>query len=200
VLAVFFAVGVTLVLLSLRPVALTAHVDVAAVPVSVLASETMLVGAVLVGVRRAAGLAAESRSSVTFEVAWQGDTRRYVTGVRRAAWLSIMPAATAAFLAWHITVIGPVGAVKHAIVTGLWGMLCLQVLLRSAPPVVFAGEDEDEATLGRNLRWFAAALMGALALASLEQYALAHGTAYLALVATLTIAVWWGATLRGAAL
>jgi hypothetical protein len=191
VLATSFAIGATLLVLALRGVALTAHLDVTSVSTRMLASEMLLIGTVLVGIRRAADLSADARATVTFDVAWLGDWRQYLSGVTRAAWVVAALPIAAAFLLWHAIVVGPLWATQHAVIICLWAGIGLSLLLRKAPPLVFGCADDRNATVARSAGRFGILVIAALLFASLEHYAIALGRQWLVLVAVLTVTTGW---------
>lgn len=117
--------------ISLRPLR-----DAAAIPLSVLAAQTVVIVALLVGFRHAVRVPAELRAHWIFHLAWSGDERPYLAGVKRAALIVLIAPALLALGPWHLLVLGPRVALVHFVGGALLALVVLEALclgLRSLP-------------------------------------------------------------------
>jgi hypothetical protein len=113
VMATAVAVGLAALIMTVGAQMLEVHTTLASVPLAVLAAQSMLLIAVLTGFRQAAQVPADYRASTTFAVAMKGDTRWYVAGVKRAAWVGVVLPTLLVLSIWHAVALGPRVAVLH---------------------------------------------------------------------------------------
>ena len=113
VMASALAVGFSLVVIALRGHALEVETNIASIPLSILAAQSLLIVSVVTGFRRAAQVPADLRASSTFSLAWAGHTQPYVAGVKRAALAALVLPMLAVLFFWHAALLGVRVAVLH---------------------------------------------------------------------------------------
>lgn len=131
------AVGLAAAAMCLRGVEVSPAVA-SSMPVSVLAVQTLLIGALLAGFRHAIRLPAELRANWTFHLSWPQDERRYVVGVKRAAFAALVLPPLIVLFPLHMAFIGPRAALAHFGCGLLIGMLVVDLLLLGLRHVPFA--------------------------------------------------------------
>jgi hypothetical protein len=167
------AIGLAISTIILRGIDLGSAPDVASLPVGLLAIQILLVMALVAGLRHAMHVPAELRANWTFHMAFAGDERPFISGVKRAAILVVVCPVLLALAPLHAAILGPKFAAVHA----AWGALAALGFLEAAMlgfrKIPFASA---YVPTGR-LRTFGpplvlAALAGAYALAWIERLAL----------------------------
>ena len=128
VLASAIAVGLSLMAVTVRDLALTAQANISSVPLAVLAAQSLLLAALVTGFRHAVQLPAELRASSTFSVAWSGHLQPYVSGVKRAGWLALVLPTLLILFVWHSAILGVPMAAMH-LATGVGCSIVLMELL-----------------------------------------------------------------------
>jgi hypothetical protein len=167
------AAGLAVSAVSLRGTDLS-HVDLSSVPLAVFAPQTVLVITTLVGFRQAIRVPAEWRANWHFVMAWAGDERPYLSGVKRAALARLTLPVLAAFLPLHVLLLGPTIAAAHFACGLILGLLLLDVLLldlRKLPLV--SSYSPAENLWGWGVIYVLVFMGGIYALARLERYAFA---------------------------
>src|SRR5262249_23533999 len=96
-------------------------------PPGVFGISTMLVLALLAGVSYAATVPAALQANWTIRMAWLGDERRYLTGVKHAAVL-LVAALLTVLLPLHVALLGATVAVVHSLIGLLFGATALDAL------------------------------------------------------------------------
>jgi len=172
-IAASIAVGLSIVVITLGGNDLHQTFNLATTPLSMLALQTLLIGVVLTAFRHVVRVPADVRASWTFQLAWSGDERPYLAGVKRAA-TSVLVVPTLLFLfVGDVWILGPRIAALHA-VTGMGVALLLLELLflnyRNLPFALGYVRSEDLKAVGP--LYVLAMLVGAVALAALERAAL----------------------------
>ena len=104
-------------------------VAAASLPLSFLATQLAVVTALVVGFRQALRLPADVRATWTFELAWTGDDRPYVAGVKRAALILLVVPALAALLPLSVLVMGVRLAFWHTAFGFLAAVSLLEALM-----------------------------------------------------------------------
>lgn len=135
-LATSVAVGLATSTVILRGVDIRRAVDVSSIPLSLLAVQTALIVAILAGFRHAVRVPAELRANWTFHLAWSGDERRYLTGVKRGAAIGLVVPTLLFLLFVHALVLGPRLAFAHLVCGLLFALVLLELLtlgLRKPP-------------------------------------------------------------------
>jgi hypothetical protein len=183
-LAVTGAVGLAVSTTILRGIDFTA-LDTRSPPAGLLAIQMLLLMAVVAGLRHAMHVPAELKANWTFYLAFAGDERSFMSGVKRAAILLVVGPVLLALAPMHVAILGPKTAVIHA----AWGALAALGLVEAAVlgfrKIPFASA---YVPTGR-LRTFGpplvlAGLGGAYALAWIERLALRTDNASLLLAIT----------------
>jgi hypothetical protein len=173
-IAASIAVGFSIAVITLGGNDLRQTFTLATTPLSMLALQTLLVGVVLTAFRHVVRVPADVRASWTFQLAWSGDERPYLAGVKRAA-MSVLVVPTLLLLSvGGVLILGPRIAAAHA-VTGIGVALLLLELLflnyRNVPFALGYVRSEDLKAVGP--LYVLAMLIGAVTLAGLERAALA---------------------------
>jgi hypothetical protein len=86
-----------------------------AMPLGVLAIDTMLLASLVTGVRYAVTVPPELASNWTIRMAWFGDERAYLAGVKGAALVALVTVPLLLLLPLHVAVLGFTNAVAHSI-------------------------------------------------------------------------------------
>lgn len=136
IVAVSLAVGITHALIVLvqrhQPAAIGAST-----PLGVFALSTALLLGLLTGVRYAVTVPGAPAANWTFRMAWLGDERPYLTGVKRAA-LAVSVLALLLLLPLHLALMGPAVALGHSMFGVLFASVFLDVLFLSYRKLPFA--------------------------------------------------------------
>lgn len=184
------AVGLSLVVITLGGSDLHRTFERSTIPLSILALQTLLVGVVLTGFRHVVRVPAELRANWTFHLAWSGDERPYLTGVKRAALLTLVAPTLLLLSIWHLFVLGLRVALGHLTSGVCVALLILELLFVTYRRLPFASSytrDEDLKSVGP--LYVAALLIGAFSLARLERTALASVIGTLTFCCTLAALV-----------
>ena len=186
-LASSLAVGLSLMLITARgQVLVPGNVvsDVASVPLTILAGQSLLLASVLSGFRHAVRIPAELRASTTFSLAWAGNLTPYMSGVKLAGWIALVLPILASLFIWHATVLGTRLAALHlgfGLVVSTLLMETLFVRYRLVP--LASGYVPSGELRSRGVAAAAALLFVSFALAWVERFALTATAGYLTLVA-----------------
>jgi hypothetical protein len=187
-LAASLAIGLSLMLITAprRLVPVNEVSDVASVSVALLAGQSLLLASVLTGFRHAVRIPAELAASSTFTLAWTGNATPYISGLKLAGWMLLVLPALGGLFIWHAIVLGIRLAALHfgvGVVVSVLLMEGLFVRCRLVPLV--SGYVPFTEPGARNIVCAATLLLGSLALAWVERFALSAPGGYLVLVATL---------------
>jgi hypothetical protein len=185
------AVGVAAATVTLRGTGLHNAVDGTAT-VGLLAVQTVLVIALLIGFRHAVRVPAELRASLTFHLSWSGEDRHYSAGVKRAALVGVILPTLLALLPLHVIAGGPRFAVAH-LVNGLLIALAFQeALMLGVRGLPFASPYVPSDNLKSMVPiYLVAGILVIYGLASIELLALATTRGSLIMAGTL-LALWSG--------
>ena len=156
------------------------------VPLAVLAGQSFLLACVLSGFRHAVRIPAELRASTTFSLAWAGNITPYISGVKRAGWITLVLPTLGGLFIWHAIVLGARLAVLHlgvGLVVSALLMETLFVWYRRLPFVSCYVPSAELKSLG--VAYVAALLFVSFTLAWIERLALTTPAGYLMLVATM---------------
>jgi hypothetical protein len=124
IVAIALAAGLTHPLIALAGTRLHAH-ETASMPLALLGINVMILGPLLAGVRFAVTVPAELPSNWTIQMAWLGDERGYLAGVKHAALVSLVTVPLLVLLPFHAALLG-VGA---GLVHSLYGFLLANATL-----------------------------------------------------------------------
>jgi hypothetical protein len=172
-MATSLALGVAAAVIVLHSVGGVQAVGVPSIPIGVLAIQTMVLGVLLGGFRHAVRVPAELRANWTFQVAWSGDERPYLAGVKRAALVSFCLPALIGLLPVHALALGLRLAAAHFLYGLLVALVLTDLLLLGFRKPPFAASYMPTRNL--TLAWPVAALLASLSLygvAWLERLAL----------------------------
>ena len=149
--------------------------DVAAMPLSIFATQTTVLAVMLGGFRHAVRIPADLRANRLFQLAWAGQRRRYLDGVNRGALAALIVPAVMALLPIHIYAMGPRLALMHLLSGLLLGAATLEALSFRGSMLPFASSYLPPRDLNTRGPIVAIALMFAISnLSKLERAALAR--------------------------
>jgi hypothetical protein len=156
------------------------------IPVRLLAVQTWLLMVLLAALRHVVRLPAEVRANWVFHLAWSGDDRPYVLGVKRAVLCAIVIPALFFLFIWHAMMIGVALAVEHLAVGAALAVLLLQLLFVGYRKLPFATTYVRTEDLKLVVPVFAVGtLIAGAAIAAIERAALASAAGALAFLAVL---------------
>jgi hypothetical protein len=108
------------------------------VPLGLLAMQVSVLLVLIGGFRYAVMVPAELVANWSIRMAWSGDERGYLAGVKRAAFLLTVVAPSLVLLPVHVALFGPGTALVHALFGCLFGGAALDVVFLSYRRVPFA--------------------------------------------------------------
>jgi hypothetical protein len=161
----------------------------AATPAALLTIQTLLLACVLAGCEQAFRLPAHLPAAWSVQLAWPGDTRGYVTGVKRAVAVAVGLPVIALLLVAHLAFLEPGLAAAHAAVGALLLLIALELRFLSGPSVPFLTAYAAGNRLKLAPLWFIVAVVAAEAIARLEAWALGSLRGAATLLAVL-VALW----------
>ncbi len=139
-----------------------------------LAVQTWVLAAVLTGFRHAVRVPAEVGANWTFHLAWPGDERPYLAGVKRAGLLALVVPTLALLFTWHAMVMAPRLALEHVACGAAVAVLFMEVLFVGYQKLPFAsGYVRTDDLKSLVPVYVVAVLLVSLMLAGLERAALA---------------------------
>ena len=138
-LASAFAAGLATLVIAFSGVALT-HLDGPPARLGVWAAQSLLLVAVLAGVRHAVRVPAELRASASFLLAWPGEERAYLAGVKRATLAALAIPIIVVMWPLHVVLLGRDLALLHALCGLAFSITLLDLLMHGMrhPPFVCA--------------------------------------------------------------
>ena len=183
VLASSLAVGLSLVVVTVGSNIVTIQADSETVPVTILAAQSLLLACVLTGFRHTTQVPSDLRASRTFSLAWIGNARAYVSGVKCAAFIAlVLPLLTALFI-WHAALLGLRLATLHFCTGVVFSMLLIEVLFLRYRRVPFVSAYVPSVELkSRVVLYVVTMLVVSYVLASIERFALTAAFRYILLV------------------
>ncbi len=101
---------------------------ISSTPLGLFGIQVMVVSALVGGFRHAVAVPAELASNWAIRMAWRGDERAYLAGVKRAALLLFVAAPVVLLLPLHIAFFGPGPALVHSLYGVLFGAALLDGL------------------------------------------------------------------------
>ena len=178
------AVGLALAVLALSNVSV--QLDSGATP-RLLAVQPLLYGALLIGFRHVVRVPAELRASWGFQLAWAGQHRLFVAGVKSAGIVALVLPALLLLLPLYVFVLGIEMALLHAALGLAGGVVLLEVLMLYYDKVPFTCTylpSENMKALGPIYAF--AFIIGAVTFARLQHAAL-YGSGLAMLLVTLAV-------------
>jgi hypothetical protein len=183
VLASGLAVGLALMVVTVQARLLGARTDIASVPLTILAAQPLLLACVLTGFRRAVQLPAELRASGTFSLAWSGERRPYISGVKRAGLIALAVPTLAGLFMWHSSVLGVRIAVLHIGTGAAFSMLLTELLFLGYQRLPLVSSYVPSSDLkSRAPAYIAAVFLASYLLALVERSALSAATSLYAVM------------------
>jgi hypothetical protein len=165
-------------------------------PLGVWAAQTFVLAAMLGGVRHAVRVPADLRASGPFLIAWPGDDRRYLSGVKRAVLMSVVVPAIVLLLPLHVVLLGWSTGLLHALCGFALATVLLEALFYGIghPPFICAYVPAGSFKRAMPI-YFAGVVVGCSLIAGIERAAISHrhGSAILlATLAVVALALGWG--------
>ena len=166
------AAGLAIAAVSLR------GTDLRLVPVPLIAfvPQTVLIITSTIGFRQAARLPADPRANWHFVLAWSGDERPYLAGVKRAALVRLTLPILAVLLPVQVLLLGPAVAAAHFACGLLLAMLLMELLLLNLRRLPFVSSfTPPENLAGWAVIYLLMFLGSVYAIAWTERFAFARG-------------------------
>ena len=136
IIAVAVAVGLTHALIVLAK-SDWHSVEIQSTPLGVFGISILLLTLLLVGVWYAVGVPAEHAANWAIQMAWQGDERSYLAGLKRAAML-LATVLSVLLLPLHVALLGGAFAIVHSLLGLLLAVTALDALFLSYRKLPFA--------------------------------------------------------------
>ena len=145
----------------------------ASIPTSVYALQTLMMGALLTGFRHLVRIPAELRANWAFQLAWSGNERQYLAGVKRTALVALVAPTVVLLLVFDVFVFGARFSVVHATAGVCVGVLFVELLFITYRQLPFAMAYVGSGDLkSAGLLFAAGALIATVILAESERAAL----------------------------
>jgi hypothetical protein len=154
-------------------------------------TQTILLAALLAGCEQAIRLPAHLPASWSLRLAWPGDSRGYIDGVKRAIAVGVGLPTLAVLLLAQLTFLGPARAAGHFAVGLLIVLSALEARFAIAHPLPFLTSYVAGNRLKAAPIWFGAAVFFSTVLSAIETVALSNTKGTLWLLAVLVL-VWVG--------
>ena len=183
-LAAAAGIAVSIIVLAGAADALTS--PVAAIPLAFWSVQTVMIAALLIGFRQAAGVPADPNANWIVHLSWPGDRRHYLDGVKRAALTALVVPVLAVLAPLHVVVLGGRLAAMHLLCGFLVAALMLDILMWGLGRIPLASSRVAPGWI-RTVAplYFLAVWAGIGALAYLERAAFATATGSVSLFAAL---------------
>jgi hypothetical protein len=165
-------------------------------PRALLGTQTLLIACLVAGADQALRVPAHLPASWNVKLAWPGDARGYLTGVKRAVVAGIGVPTLALLLLAHLTLLPPVYALTHYAVGLLLLLIALEARFIADHPLPFLTPYVAGSRIKGAPLWFVAAVVAAEALSAIEAAALRNTIGSIILLAAL-IASWQALAWRG---
>jgi hypothetical protein len=182
VLASSLAVGLSLVVVTVRE-RIVMVPDIGTLPVTILAAQSLLLASVLTGFRQAAQVPSDLRASRTFSLAWTGDVRAYLSGVKCAAFIGLVLPLLTALSIWHVALLGLRIAALHFCTGVAFSILLIELLFLPYHRVPFVSGYVPSVELkSHGVLYVVTMLCVSFALALIERFALTALFRYIVLI------------------
>jgi hypothetical protein len=160
--------------------------DVTSISVAFLATQSMVIGAVLIGFRYATRIPAGLRGGATVVLAWPRAAAPFVVGVKRAGWICLVLPILIVISMLDVGTLGPRVALLHLGVGAAVGILMMDTLFfhNQRIPLVSVYAPSDDVKVAGAL-YGAGLLTASFAVALLERVSFEAPSLYVGLLATL---------------
>jgi len=176
-IATSLALGLALVMVNTGGIDGPRASALSTVPIHGLAVQTWVLAAVLTAFRHAVRVPAEVGANWTFHLAWPGDERPYLAGVKRAGLLTLVVPTLALLFAWHTIAMMPRVALEHVACGAAVAVLMMEVFFVRYQKLPFAsGYVRTDDLKSLVPLYVVAVLLLSLTLAAFERAALASLT------------------------
>jgi hypothetical protein len=163
---------------------------------ALLGTQTLLIACILAGVEQAMRLPAHLPASWSVRLAWPGDARGYIAGVKRAVVVGLGMPVLGLLLIVNVTLLPPAHAIVHYAIGLLLLLIALEARFLAEHPLPFLTAYVTGSRIKLAPLWFMAAMVAAAITAGLEAAALRSVTGTLVLVTSLG-AAWQGLAWAG---
>jgi hypothetical protein len=185
-MAAAWAIGLALIVVAASGARWADVQDVGSIPVAILAAQSLLLGSVLNGFRRATRVPSELGASSTFSLAWSGRAGPFISGVKRAGWIAVVAPALVGLTVWHTAILGPRLAALHlGVGISLSALVMETMFLRDRRVPFVNGYAPSVDVKLRMVGYLVALLSGSFALAWIERLSFRTATGYVALLTAL---------------
>jgi hypothetical protein len=176
-MATSMAIGLALVVINFGGLGGPRAPAFSSVPVHRLAVQIWVLASVLTGFRHAVRVPAEVGANWTFHLAWSGDLRPYLAGVKRAGALALIVPTLGVLFVWYATFLTPRIALEHVACGGAMAVLMMEVLfLRSQKLPLASGYLRADDLKSLVPLYVGAVLIISLVLSALERVAFESAT------------------------
>jgi hypothetical protein len=183
VLASSLGIGLSLVIVTVREHMVMVQPDIGTAPLAILAAQSLLLASVLTGFRHATQVPSDLRASRSFSLAWTGDLRPYLSGVKCAAFIGLVLPMLTALSIWHVALLGLPIAVLHFATGAAFSLLLIEMLFLRHRRVPFVSAYIPSVELkSQAVLYVITMLVVSFALASIERFALTAIFRYLVLI------------------
>jgi hypothetical protein len=185
-LATAWAVGLALTVVAAGGGGAVAVDGTRSIPVAILAAQSLLLGCLLYGFRRATRVPSELRATSTFSLAWSGNASPFISGVKCAGWVAVVAPALFGLSIWHTAILGLRLAALHLAVGVSLSALLMQTLFVRCRRVPFVNSYGSTVDPKLRLAGFLFALFsGSFAVAGIERWSFGGSGRYWTLLAIL---------------
>jgi hypothetical protein len=182
-LASSLGVGLALVIVTVREGMVMVQPDIRTAPVAILAAQSLLLASVLTGFRHATQVPSDLRASRSFSLAWAGDLRAYLSGVKCAAFVGLVLPLLTVLSIWHVTLFGVRIAALHLGMGVAFSILLIELLFLWHRRVPFVSAYIPSVELkSQAVLYVITMLCVSFALASIERSALTAISRYMVLI------------------
>lgn len=165
-------------------------------PRALLGTQTLLIACLLAGVEQTMRLPAHLPASWNVKVAWPGDARGYLAGVKQAVTVALGVPVLAVLLVAQLTLLAPAVALTHYAIGLLLLLIALEARFLASHPLPFLTPYVAGSRLKAAPLWFGAAIVAAETVSVIETVAFRSLLGSVTLLAALIVS-WQALAWRG---
>jgi hypothetical protein len=158
-------------------------------PLRALAAQTLVLAAMVAGVRRAVNVPAGLGANWIFQIAWRGDLRPYARGVQRASAIAVLVPVVLGSALWHTAGMGLPLAAIHGVVGLVLALIALEVAFLNLRRLPFACSYTSGGNAAGVVTVGALVLVAAFIVAAVERTVLARPL-HTAILMMVLLATW----------
>jgi hypothetical protein len=155
--------------------------------IALLGAQTLFVACVLAAAEHATRLPAHLAAGWSVQLAWNGDPRRYESGVRRGIAVGLVLPALLMLAVVHLAFLDAAPTLAHLVVGGLAAIVAMEARCLAPHTLPFLTPYGAGGRIKLAPFWFGLLIIGAQALGAIESLALASLGGTLRLIATLAV-------------